>query len=68
MKKDHKEFRDCFFGLNKLIKKHSELKRKFPQFLRERGNITLKFLEHDDSTMDAVVENVERMVTSKTSI
>ena len=67
MKKDHKEFRDCFFGLNKLIKKHPEVKRKFPQFLRERGNITLKFLEHDDSSMDAVVENVERMVTSKTT-
>ena len=25
MKKNHKEFRDCFFGLNKLIKKHPEL-------------------------------------------
>ena len=68
MKKNHKEFRDYFFNLNKLIKKHPELTNKFPQFLRNRGNITLKFLEHDDSSMDAVVENVERMVTSKTSI
>ena len=67
MMKDHKKFRDCFFGLNKLIKKYPELKKNFPQFLRERGNITLKFLEHDDSSMDAVVENVERMVTSKTT-
>ena len=66
-KKNHKEFLDCFFGLNKLIKKYPELKTKFPQFLRERGNISLKFLKHDDSIIDAFMENVERKVSSKTA-
>lgn len=66
-KKNLKEFRDYFFSLNKLIKKYPELKTKFPQFLRERGNITLKFLEFDNSSMDDFIEDVERMVIFQTS-
>ena len=50
--KKYEEFRIFFFGLNKLLKENPSLKGYFPQFMKERKNISLKLLECQDDEMD----------------
>lgn len=38
MNEEHKDFREVFFALHKLIKRNPYLKYYFPQFKREKGN------------------------------
>lgn len=61
------EFRYIFFTLNKLLKENPSLKANFPQFMKERGNISLKFLECKDDEMDNFIEDVEKIVIFQSS-
>ena len=62
MNEKHKDFREVFFALHKLIKRYPFLKYKFPQFKREKGNISLKFVETKERDMDKIVDQVENIV------
>lgn len=65
--KEFEEFRTIFFKLNKLLKENPSLKANFPQFMKERGNISLKFLECKDDEMDNFIEDVEKIVIFQSS-
>lgn len=58
----YEEFRLIFFRLNKILKENQFLRDKFPRFMKERGNILLKFLEDKDEEMDNFVEDVEKVI------
>ena len=62
MNEEHKDFREVFFALHKLIKRNPNLKNNFPQFKREKGNISLKFVETEERDMDKIVDQVEDIV------
>ena len=64
---EFEEFRNIFFSLNKLLKDNPSLKANFPQFMKERGNISLKFLECKDDEMDNFIEDVEKIVIFQSS-
>ena len=64
---EFKEFRNIFFSLNKLLKENPSLKANFPHFMKERGNISLKFLECKDDEMDKFIEDVEKIVIFQSS-
>lgn len=63
----YEEFRLIFFSLNNILKENRFLRAKFPRFMKERGNITLKFLEDKDEEMDNFVEDVEKVIYFLTS-
>ena len=65
--KEFEDFRKIFFSLNKLLKENPSLKANFPQFMKERGNISLKFLECKDDEMDNFIEDVEKIVIFQSS-
>ena len=59
------EFRKIFRNLTSLLKYNPSMKKNFPQFLRERGNIALKFLECKEEEMDDFIEDVMKVVFFK---
>ena len=59
------EFRQIFRNLASLLKYNPSMKKNFPQFLRERGNIALKFLECKEEEMDDFIEDVMKVVFFK---
>lgn len=63
----YEEFRLIFFSLNNILKENRFLRDKFPRFMKERGNIALKFLEDKDEEMDNFVEDVEKLIYFLTS-
>ena len=62
MNKEYHEFRDIYFSLNKIINQKPILKRSFPNFMRLRGKIALKFLECNEQQMNDFIEDIERIV------
>ena len=66
MDKSHKSFRKSFFDLNEILKTSIHLRKYFPRFMRNRGNIALKFLEVDDD-MDSFIDDIRKLVIFKTA-
>ena len=60
-----KSFREVFFKLNGIIKNASYLRKYFPRFEKENGQICLKFLDEDEKFN--FIEDVKKKVEIKTA-
>ena len=57
-----KDFKKTFFDLNKILTDNKDLKKYFPNFKRERGNISFKLLEDKEDKIEKIVEEVEKVI------
>lgn len=62
----YKHYREIFFKLNEILKNNSLLKDYFYRLIKERGQISVKFLMSDEKEMDKFVEDVKIRVDNKT--
>ena len=62
---EYKSFRNVFFKLNGILKRASYLKKYFPKFEKNKGQICLKFLDENEY-LDYFIEEVKRVIESKT--
>ena len=63
---EYKSFRNVFFKLNGILKRASYLKKYFPRFEKNKGQICLKFLDENEY-LDYFIEDVEIVVEFKTA-
>jgi hypothetical protein len=61
----HKPYREIFFKLNEILKNTSFLKYYFDRLIKERGQISVKFLVSDEKEMDKFVEDVKSRLDNK---